>query len=203
MPAYQGDGALLLRQSRFLNRDGYNGYRLESALHAGTHIDAPSHLSQSPVQVADMPLEGFWGEGVLLDARDKKSLCVADAEALRLKEGSVLLAYTGMESLYGSAGYYESYPAVSEGFVRVLAKTGVKMLGLDAFSPDYFPFPAHKACFAAGIALLENLCNLGALVGAREFKVAAFPLKIRAEASPVRALAFVEQEKGENEAKSA
>ena len=62
MPVYPGDVQTRLVQERFLSRDYYNGYTLHTALHAGTHVDAPIHLldkDQRPI--AELPLERFCG----------------------------------------------------------------------------------------------------------------------------------------------
>ena len=49
---------------------------------------------------------------------------------------------------------------------------------------------SHKRLLAAGIPMVENLTNLAALRG-RRFDFAALPLKISAEASLVRAAAWL------------
>ena len=48
----------------------------------------------------------------------------------------------------------------------------------------------HKRLLAAGVPMVENLTNLAALRG-RRFDFAALPLKISAEASLVRAVAWL------------
>ena len=73
MPVYPGDVQTRLVQERFLSRDYYNGYTLHTALHAGTHVDAPMHLldkDQRPI--AELPLERFCGPGFLLDGLDEE-----------------------------------------------------------------------------------------------------------------------------------
>lgn len=41
MAVYPGDDETILRQSRQLDKDGYNNHRLEISMHSGTHIDGP------------------------------------------------------------------------------------------------------------------------------------------------------------------
>ena len=57
-------------------------------------------------------------------------------------------------------------------------------------SPDLPPLAVHKRLLAAGVPMVENLTNLAALRG-RRFDFAALPLKISAEASLVRAVAWL------------
>ena len=42
MAVYPGDDELKLYRHRFLNRDYYNDTKLETGMHVGTHIDAPT-----------------------------------------------------------------------------------------------------------------------------------------------------------------
>jgi kynurenine formamidase len=58
---------------------------------------------------------------------------------------------------------------------------------------DVAEFPSHRACRDRGMTHVEWLCNLEELVGVREFRFQAVPLKFsRGSGSPVRALAFVD-----------
>jgi len=62
------------------------------------------------------------------------------------------------------------------------------MLGMDMPAPDYPPFTFHKSLLSNGIFILENAANLEELTNLSAFEVMAFPLKISAEASLVRAV---------------
>ena len=57
-------------------------------------------------------------------------------------------------------------------------------------SPDRYPFTIHKKLLNNRIFILENLCNLERLAWGDDFKVIAFPLKIKGEGSMVRAVAI-------------
>ena len=70
-------------------------------------------------------------------------------------------------------------------------ENNIKMIGFDMPSPDRFPFESHKILLKNEIFILENLCNIEKLLNAKEFKIAAFPLKIEAEGSLVRAVAIL------------
>jgi kynurenine formamidase len=64
----------------------------------------------------------------------------------------------------------------------------VKAIGIDWYSPDKEPYPIHRILLENRILILENLTNLSALQG-KDFDLFAFPLKIQADSSPVRAVA--------------
>ncbi|MDG5814149.1 hypothetical protein QA601_03600 [Chitinispirillales bacterium ANBcel5] len=67
----------------------------------------------------------------------------------------------------------------------------VKIIGIDIPSPDKFPFEEHIKLLDNNILILENLTNLEPLLKVSKFDLFAFPLKIHAEASLVRAVAKI------------
>jgi kynurenine formamidase len=96
-----------------------------------------------------------------------------------------------MEDKYGEEIYYNKHPVITEKLAEFLIKKKIKMLGIDMPSPDYFPFDIHKLLLSNNIFIMENLKNLDKLIKANKFEVYAFPLKIQAESSPVRAVAKI------------
>ena len=100
MPVYPGDVQTRLVQEHFLSRDYYNGYTLHTALHAGTHVDAPMHLldkDQRPI--AQLPLERFCGPGFLLDGLD---------DPREIPPDCCVLIHTGHDARYGQPDYFTS-----------------------------------------------------------------------------------------------
>ena len=182
MPVYPGDVGTTLTQERFLARDHYTSYTLHTALHAGTHVDAPLHLlSQDTRFIAELPLERFCGPGFLLDGLD---------DPREIPPDCCVLVYTGQDARYGQADYFTSQPQIDAQLCQRILDAHPRCLGIDMASPDLPPFAVHKRLLAAGIPIVENLTSLAALRG-HSFDFAALPLKIHAEASLVRAVAWV------------
>ena len=130
------------------------------------------------------------GRGCLLDVRGQKTIEMqGDYEDLVQKEDIVLL-YTGFDEKFGLSEYYTDHPLVSDDLAQFLISRSIKILGMDLPSPDKYPFNIHKKLFEQDILIMENLTNLNALQGL-EFEVMAFPLKIEAEASLIRAVAKI------------
>jgi kynurenine formamidase len=69
---------------------------------------------------------------------------------------------------------------------------GVKLVGVDMPSPDHVPFPVHRRLLSAGVCIVENLRGLDRLLHKAAIRFYAFPLAIRADSSPVRAVAEVD-----------
>ena len=181
MAVYPGDDELKLYRHRFLNRDYYNDTKLETGMHVGTHIDAPSHLLNKDRFICDYPVEKFIGNGCLLDVRNEEIIKLKDEYLDKVQEGDIVLLYTGYDEFFGTDKYFENHPIVD----------GVKLIGIDMPSPDQYPFKVHHKLLENDILIIENLRNLKKLEGVKRFEVMAFPLNIRAEASLTRVVARI------------
>ena len=191
-PIYPGDYKTSLEKYKSLDKDYYCSYLLSSCLHTGTHIDLPMHLIEDNRFVADFALDNFVGKGVLLDVRGESQIKMKASYKEMVSDGSIVLLYTGYDKYYKAKEYFTDHPEVSTEFADFLLSKKIKMLGMDMPSPDYPPFAIHKALLSIGIFVLENITNLEGLLGINSFEVMAFPLKLSAEASFVRAICRVD-----------
>jgi kynurenine formamidase len=191
MPVYPGDDPVSLRPSRFLIGDYYNDHRLTANMHAGTHIDGPMHLTDSPLFISDLEVGSFWGPGCLLDVRGQTEIGVKPEYLELIPEKSILLLFTGFDLYYGRPEYYNDHPVVNNDLCQLLINKRIKLLGVDLPSPDKAPFPVHKLLFAHGVCVAENLTNLDRIPLKTPFEVFALPLKIRANSSPARVIARI------------
>lgn len=190
-PLYPGDYKTTLTPYKTIQRDYYNSYLFETCLHTGTHIDMPMHLISDNRTAAEFPIDNFIGKGVLLDVRGEETLAMKPEYQSIDFENKIVLLYTGFDKNYFQTEYFSDHPQVSHELADFLLCKNIKMLGMDMPAPDYPPFTFHKALLKKNIFVLENLANLGALIGAEAFEVIALPLKISAEASLVRAVCKV------------
>lgn len=191
MAVYPGDDELKLYRHRFLNRDYYNDTKLETGMHVGTHIDAPSHLLNKDRFICDYPIEKFIGNGCLLDVRNEEIIKLKDEYLDKVQEGDIVLLYTGYDEFFGTDKYFENHPIVDEKLAQFFVDRGVKLIGIDMPSPDQYPFKVHHKLLENDILIIENLRNLKKLEGVKRFEVMAFPLNIRAEASLTRVVARI------------
>jgi kynurenine formamidase len=79
-------------------------------------------------------------------------------------------------------------------FADNLVKKNIKCIGLDSPSPDTYHFAILKKLFALGIFIVENLRNLKALMNKYPIELFVFPLRVRGDASLVRAVARIPYE---------
>jgi kynurenine formamidase len=196
MPVYPGDAETVLAQSKHINSDYYNNHQLSINMHAGTHIDGPMHLLDVQQYIDEFPVEQFVGDGVLLDVCGVSTIDYNEQYEALIKEGQIVIVYTGHGELYGQPAYFTDYPVLTAEFVDLLIRKKVKMIGLDTPSPDKYPFDIHKSLFGSSILIIENLKHVHRLKGIQAFEIIALPLRIKADSSIARVIARVKQEKG-------
>lgn len=168
--------------------------------HIGTHIEVPYHILPAGYDLADMPLEAYYGSAVLLDFSDIQkrveiSLQRVQLEAERsggIHKGDIVLCNLGYADRYGQEEYSQS-PYFSTEAIKWLAGSGMKLMGVDAGGVE---LPAseehvnHTALFLHNIPLIENVANLNQLTKKR-FHLTAFPYPVAGvEAFPLRVVAF-------------
>ena len=188
MPIYPDDPPVRLEKMRSVEKDDYTLSQLNSGLHAGTHLDAPSHLVRDGKMICDFPLHSFAGRGKLLDVRGQECIEMRPEYSTQVSEGDIVLLFTGCDDKFSSPDYFTRHPVVSRELAEFFISRHIRVLGFDMPSPDYPPYDVHKALLEGEVLLLENLTNLHELLSADGFEVMAFPLKISAEASLVRAV---------------
>jgi kynurenine formamidase len=190
-PIYPGDYETKLSIYKSIEKDNYNAYLLQTCLHTGTHIDMPMHFIDDNKTAVDYPLNNFFGNGVLLDARGETNISMKPVYKEMINEHDIVLLFTGHDIFWGKDEYFTRHPVVSDDLAEYLLTKNIKILGMDMPAPDYHPFMLHKNLLGKKIFILENLTNLQDLISIRYFKVMALPLKINAEASFVRAVCII------------
>src|SRR3989338_5417555 len=104
-PAYPEDPQIELEQIAVVEKNGWSEKRIHCNTHCGTHIDAPAHMIVSGKTLDQLPLDSFYGEGILIDAR-KKEITVEYIKKHRIQKGNVVLFLTG-QSDHRYSNYYE------------------------------------------------------------------------------------------------
>ncbi len=191
MPVYPGDPEPKLERIAEIAAQGYTDHHLDSGLHVGTHVDAPLHMVAGGKLLSDIPVERFFGRGVLLDGRGKSVLDADLLAGVSLQSGDIVLVHTGWDGYWGEKNYFSEYPHLTKALAQKLVDAKVHLVGLDTPSPDYKPYPIHKLLLGHDVLIVENLMGLGQLVGVPKFDVIALPAKLHADAAPVRVLARV------------
>ena len=168
-------------------------------LHAGTHVDAPSHMTKGARDLHELPLEAFIGPAVLADVRHRGAKQAITPDDLDQAVGAVfqagdrlLLRTDNNESYDGSPEWMARAPYLSDDAVAWCASHSASIVGFDFYHAAE-PVQDRNSCttrklLERGILTMPYLTNLGAVSKPRVTMI-ALPLKMRGvEASPVRAV---------------
>jgi arylformamidase len=169
-------------------------------LHAGTHVDAPSHMVKGAPDLEDVPLSAYFGDAIVADMRHRgagQGITVDDLETAVgdiILPGDRLLLRTDQNQDYdGSKAWMARAPYVTVEATDWCVEKRISLIGFDfyhaAVGPGEDEYPERVKTFArAGIITMPYLKNLNQITK-RRVTLMAFPLKIiGVEASPVRAV---------------
>lgn len=189
LPVFEGDEPVSLTNVKEIAKDGFTDYVLHSGMHVGTHIDGALHMNRNGGFISDYPLDVFIGQGFFIDLTlGDYQTAFAKIENVDLSGRVVVLCF-GYSSHWRTPDYFTSYPSIDEEFISILVRKGVKMIGMDTPSPDYFPYPVHLLLFEHNVLIIENLTNLVMLKDADYFEIIALPLKVNSDSAPARVIA--------------
>ena len=135
MQGFPGD---ITPRTERLESDGFRTANISLCSHAGTHVDAPAHLSSQSVTLDMMPPETFWGLALLADARRAagRGIEITDLaqHAEKLAEADFLLLRTGWEDKFGTEEYLAGFPTLSREAAQYALSLGIRGFGFDTIS---------------------------------------------------------------------
>jgi arylformamidase len=160
---------------------------LHATVHLGAHADAPSHYGVAP-PIDQRSLHYYLGPCQVLRVDvPRGGLVTPDMIPLPVRAERLLLA-TG--TFPDPHVFNEDFAALESSLVTFLHRQGVVLVGVDTPSVDPFSskdLPAHHACLAHDLAILEGLVLADVPEGV--YELIALPLKLVGfDASPVRAV---------------
>ena len=168
-------------------------HRLESNMHTGSHIDAPFHSKSDTITIDKYAVELFSGSAVMIDVCGLSKINMQPEWKQLFSQYKIVLFYTGYSKQWENASYYYDYPEFDTEIAKELVAAGVRIAAFDSPSPDKSPFAFHTVFLKNERFLIENLTNLDQLRGKEDITFMAFPLKIEAEASLIRAVAMIQE----------
>jgi len=189
-PTFPGDPKLEIKQVATIRVEGWNEKRISIGSHFSTHVDAPFHMLEEGKKLDDYPIEKFIGEAMVIDVNNQ-----IDPDLDAIKKDDIVFFHTGHVKEMHSDNYFRQNPTFSIETAQELIAKGIKIVGLDSFSPDNEPFEVHKMLLKSDILIVENLINLDKLIGIR-FMCYILPLKIMdADGAPCRVIGVLQENK--------
>jgi len=177
-----------------------NAYKFDivrTHTHVGTHVEAPAHFYLGGKDPTQLPLDAYFGRGILLDVRDAAKAQRIDGGYLAAEIGEIIQPGDMVICRTSDPGAAQAPCFTPEGALW-LRDQKVKMIGIG----EDFRLGAtitasrafHDILMSRDITLVEFLDNLAAL-RRREFFFMALPFKVAGiDSAPVRAIAIEERE---------
>lgn len=147
--------------------------------HLGTHFD---------VMDKDFPLEYTRRQGVVFDvsgaAKAGRDIGLEDIDIEQAGAGMFVAFYTGFieQEGYGSRIYFREHPQLSKDLIQMLVRRNVSLIGVDfaGVRRGREHTPMDQYCADRGVFVIENLCNLSALLAASKggsFTAHTYPMR--------------------------
>ena len=169
---------------------------LDMVANTGTYLDVPFHRypdGKDPSQVDLEQLADLSGTRISVDATGRRAVEAEDLRGRELRSRAVLI-HTGWSKHWGNEAYFHGHPYLTEGAAEYLVSCGATLVGIDTLNIDDTSGgerPVHSRLLAAGILIVEHMCNLDRLPE-DGFTFTAAPPRLRGVGSfPVRAYAKI------------
>lgn len=160
--------------SDFLGREASRGHyaegttfqiaRVRMVVNTGTYVDAPFHRFAQGQDIGSLPLERLADlPGLVVEAGEKGRAVDESAFSGRDLSGKAVLIRTGWDAHWGTPRYFEGHPHLTRAAAEYLSSAGPALVGIDSLNIDDVGDgvrPAHTLLLAAGIPIVEHLCNL-------------------------------------------
>ncbi|MFQ6095430.1 MAG: cyclase family protein [Candidatus Bathyarchaeia archaeon] len=165
---------------------------VETETHIGTHVEMPAHYVEGGKSAAEMPIQTFLGEAVMLrfdflKPQGGKGQPITVKHLSKVRKGDIVLMwspYVGDEA-----------PYISSEAATWLAERPIKMLGVQNIGVEesYDLMATHGNLLRNGIPIIEGLANLNAIKKDRVFYI-GLPLRVHGlDSSWIRAIALEER----------
>jgi arylformamidase len=160
IPVVEGDPVFKKEVVREIENGGFSQYLLSIHSHAGTHMDAPSHVISGGMNIKNIPVEKFVGKcmvcGNLNDVQNAMNL--------------------GIKKIVIKGDYGEEF--------NLTDISHIELIGVEAIAIGNLEI--HLKLLQQNIVILEGLVLSDIPVGV--YFLAALPLKTDTDGAPIRAV---------------
>ncbi|MCC7478215.1 cyclase family protein [bacterium] len=186
---YPGDPPTAFALLANIQLDGYKLTQLSMTLHAGTHLDAPSHFISGGSSIEQYSPDTFTPICHVIELMTLSSIPPVILDGVQIQPGEAVLFKTVNGEL-DRGGYVERHAHIPLATAQRLIELQASIVGIDYISverPNGEGYPVHRALLGAGILLLEDVDLRHVLPG--RYRLLCLPQKVlRGEAAPCRAV---------------
>lgn len=140
---------VVIERKHYFAKSGVLSQKITTVMHVSTHADSPAHVIAGTKYTHEIPLESYYGEGVVLDIpKGKWELITAEdldkaSEKTPVKEGDIVIIHTGWNKYWGdNEKYFLESPGLGRSAGEWFVKHKVKAVGVDQQALDH---PLHTA----------------------------------------------------------
>jgi kynurenine formamidase len=176
---------------------------ISMAANTGTYLDTPAHRYRDGEDLSVLSLDRMVDlEGVVARVRRRPSVGGRAVDESELNSaldgvavaGRAVLIETGHSDRWGTPGYFDDHPYLTDDAVEFLVSAKPALVGIDSLNIDSTHTgrrPAHSWLLAARIPIVEHLTGLDTLPDSG-FRFTAAPPAVRGMGTfPVRAFAVL------------
>jgi kynurenine formamidase len=141
-PIFPGYEEIKLERLTYHAKHGVMTHKITTIFHTSTHVNAPIHLLPGQAAVGDLPLDNFFGTGVVLSVPKGKWDLIEPADLERatpaVEADDIVLINTGWHHRYSDSKEYFGYaPGLSPRAAQWLIDRRVKLVGVDTATVDH------------------------------------------------------------------
>lgn len=136
VPSYPGDDDVIFDHGVKHAQFGVQAYKIRTNFHTGTHMIAPIHMQARGEDLSLITPSRFFGNGVILDLRNKKNWDKITADDLKaageIQNGDIVAINTGWHIKYSdSMEYFGEAPGLTEDAANYLISKKPKFIAID------------------------------------------------------------------------
>ncbi len=185
MEVFPGDSAFqYLKELDMDKGSAVNTGTIKMNTHTGTHLDAPYHYDKYGRKINELDINEVCGKAEVFDLTGADAVTEDSIRDKNPVQTEIILF-----RLKDKGTSFSTYPPFTAEAVKMLADSGVRVIGVDTPSVDPASsedLPAHRMCRTENMLILEGL-NLENIKEGT-YELAAMPLNLfEADGSPVRA----------------
>lgn len=191
-PVYEGDPKVKVDVCASLaNGDAANVTQLCFGAHTATHVDAPNHFIEGTRRVDELELGKLIGDAVVVELPDDV-MAILPEHLGELSGIERILFKTRNSGFWNEMekGFRKDFTYIDPRAAKVLADSGLKLVGIDYLSVEKFgsgSFETHIALLEKEVVIIEGLDLRGIKPGT--YELICLPLKVSGgtgDGSPAR-----------------
>lgn len=162
VPIYKGDSEARVESFAALERgDSANVSKMCFGVHTATHVDAPNHFIDGTRTVDALDLEKLIGPCRVIEIPDE--IMLIEPENIGELAGVERVLFKTRNSGFWTTpetGFRTDFTTISHATAQQLAKTGIKLVGIDYLSIEAYGstgHPVHLALLEREVIILEGV----------------------------------------------